>query len=112
MTSAEAGGRTDLPHAAVDNDFKGVHTLIAAGSVVNARDGDGFTPLHFAAQEHAVAIAQLLIDSGADVDAMNLHGNTPLFTAVFNSGGRGEMIELLRAGGADPPGPTVQDRRQ
>jgi ankyrin repeat protein len=79
-----------------------VRALIAAGSAVNARDRDGFTPLHFAAQEHAVTIARLLIDSGADIDAANRHGNTPLFTAVFNSSGRGEMIELLRAAGADP----------
>lgn len=102
MTSAGTSGRTDLHHAAVDNDFEKVRELIAAGSAVNARDRDGFTPLHFAAQEHAVAIARLLIDSGAEVDAVNSHGNTPLFTAVFNSRGRGEMIELLRAAGADP----------
>jgi uncharacterized protein len=102
VTSRGAGGRTDLHHATVDNDFKRVPALIAAGSAVNARDRDGFSPLHFAAQEHAVAIARLLIDSGADFDAVNIHGNTPLFTAVFNSRGRGEMIELLRAAGADP----------
>jgi uncharacterized protein len=102
VTSPGAGGRTDLHHAAVDNDFERVRVLIAAGSAVNARDRDGFTPLHFAAQEDAVAIARLLLDAGADVDAVNRHGNTPLFTAVFNSKGRGEMIELLMAAGADP----------
>jgi ankyrin repeat protein len=40
--------------------------------------------------------------SGARVDPVNRHGNTPLWDAVFNSKGRGELIELLRAAGADP----------
>jgi ankyrin repeat protein len=33
---------------------------------------------------------------------VNEHGNTPLFVAVFNSRGRGDLIRLLRASGADP----------
>ena len=36
------------------------------------------------------------------MDAVNSNGNTPLFTAVFNSRGRGELIKLLRHHGADP----------
>jgi ankyrin repeat protein len=36
------------------------------------------------------------------VDAVNSYGNTPLFTAVFNSRGLGELIKLLRHHGADP----------
>ncbi|HZM82946.1 MAG TPA: ankyrin repeat domain-containing protein [Candidatus Limnocylindrales bacterium] len=33
---------------------------------------------------------------------MNKFGNTPLFVAVFNSQGRGDLIQLLRGAGADP----------
>jgi ankyrin repeat protein len=62
----------------------------------------GFTPLHFAAQEHAAEVAELLLENGAEVDSSNSFGNTPLFAAVFNSRGRGELIELLRSRGADP----------
>jgi ankyrin repeat protein len=62
----------------------------------------GFTPLHFAAQEHAARVAEVLLEEGAEVDAPNVYGNTPLFVAVFNSRGRGTLIELLRAHGADP----------
>jgi len=65
-------------------------------------DAEGFTALHFAAQEHHIEVARRLIAGGAQVDASNLHGNTPLFTAVFNSRGRGDMIPLLRTAGADP----------
>jgi len=46
-------------------------------------------------------VARLLLDSGANVDPMNMHGNTPLFTAVLDSRGDGSVIELLRTRGAD-----------
>ncbi|MEO7702080.1 MAG: ankyrin repeat domain-containing protein [Opitutus sp.] len=36
------------------------------------------------------------------VDPVDVHGNTPLWRAVFNSCGRGELIELLISRGADP----------
>ena len=49
---------------------------------------------------------KLLIEAGANVDAANAFGNTPLFVAVFNSRGRGGIIELLRAAGADPLHPN------
>jgi bifunctional non-homologous end joining protein LigD len=54
---------------------------------------------NYAAQEAAVEVARLLLDHGAAVDCTNRHGNTPLFTAVFNSRGDGSVIELLRASG-------------
>jgi ankyrin repeat protein len=67
----------------------------------NARDLHGFTPLHLAAQQWAVDAARELLQGGANVDAKNVYGNTPLFVAVFNSRGRGELISLLRDNGAD-----------
>jgi len=60
------------------------------------------TPLHLACQEGATAAASLLLDAGANVDQPNKHGNTPLFVAVFNSRGRGDVIRLLRSRGANP----------
>jgi ankyrin repeat protein len=91
-----------LHYAARDNDLKLATELVDAGTDVNARDSAGFTALHFAASQWALGVARLLLASGAQVDAVNRHGNTPLFDAVFNSRGRGERIELLRAAGADP----------
>ena len=46
-------------------------------------------------------VAKLLISGGALVDSADGHGNTPLFKAVFESRGRGEMIQLLLRQGAD-----------
>tara|TARA_B100001013_G_C24348103_1_gene339258 strand:- start:103 stop:423 length:321 start_codon:yes stop_codon:yes gene_type:complete len=45
------------------------------------------------------AIAELLIAEGADVDADNLDGETPLHRAAFR--GHEEIAELLIAKGAD-----------
>jgi ankyrin repeat protein len=75
--------------------------LLNNGEAPDARDRDGFTPLHLAAQENAVEAARTLLDHGAEVDSVNKYGNTPLFVSVFNSRGRGEMINLLRERGAD-----------
>jgi hypothetical protein len=45
--------------------------------------------LHIAAQVRATDVARLLLDHGAQVDPPNVHGNTPLSVAVFNSRGEG-----------------------
>jgi hypothetical protein len=50
--------------------------------------------LLLAAQEGAILAAATLLAGGAQVDAVSGYRNMPLFTAVFNSGGRGELIQL------------------
>jgi ankyrin repeat protein len=92
----------ELHMAALTNDGHRVRELIAAGADVDLQDRAGFTPLHFAAQQYAVDAVRLLLEAGATVDVPNEHGNTALWTAVFNSKGRGEVIELLLRHGADP----------
>ena len=94
--------RTALHHAALENDVATVEALLADGASPDAQDRAGFTPLHFAAQEYAVGAAAALLQADATIDLQNGWGNTALFTAVFNSNGRGELIELLRSHGADP----------
>lgn len=94
-------GRSDLHYAALENNIEKVHLLLESGADPNEADHEGFTPLHFAAQQHSVASAQLLLEQGATVDPINCYGNTPLWAAVFNSKGRGELIQLLRSHGAN-----------
>lgn len=36
------------------------------------------------------------------MDSQDAHGNTPLFRAVCNSRGNGNLIAILRSRGADP----------
>ena len=98
----DRAGRTPLHYAAMEADDTAVRALLAAGESPNVQDRQGFTPLHLAALEHAASAAVALLDAGAHVDVENAIGNTPLFVAVFNSRGRGELVELLLARGADP----------
>ena len=73
---------------------------LAAGTDVNAKNERGATPLHRAATFGHKEIAELLIDKGADVNAMGgLLGWTPLHWAA--SEGRKEVANLLINKGAD-----------
>lgn len=98
----DPAGRSQLHYAALENDARTIAELIASGMSPDVADKQGFTPLHLAAQQSALEAATSLIAQGATVDAENVFGNTPLFVAVFNSQGRGDLIELLRSHGADP----------
>jgi len=84
------------------DDVEAVSALLAAGVGPDIADRGGDTALHFAAQEGAARAAARLLEAGAQVDPVNSYGNTPLFTAVGNSRGNGELIGLLRGRGADP----------
>ena len=60
-----------------------VAVLIAKGADVNAPDGIGLTPLHYAsmADYGDTAIVQQLLAAGAKRDAKDPEGHTPLQTA-------------------------------
>ena len=79
-----------------------VTLLVSSGADPNLQDRDGFSALHFAAQDYKLSAAQMLLRTGAKVDLRDSYGNTPLSRAVFNSRGRGDMIKLLLQHGADP----------
>ncbi|MCW2787314.1 MAG: hypothetical protein JWP74_3831 [Marmoricola sp.] len=94
--------RSALHYAARDDDAAKVQALLADGESPDVQDEQGFTPLHLAAQEYSLSAATALLAAGAQVDVENAFGNTPLSVAVFGSNGRGGIIQLLRARGADP----------
>lgn len=52
--------------------------LLAKGANINAKDKAYDTPLHLAAENGNTEVAKLLINNGADIDAKDGDGKTPL----------------------------------
>jgi ankyrin repeat protein len=78
-----------------------VRALIRAGANVDACDGvKHCTALHMAARRGNIEIAEALLDCGADMEARDSLGDTPLRRAV-NCGQTG-VAALLLSKGADP----------
>jgi ankyrin repeat protein len=75
-------GWTPLSWASRGHFFKdgSVHRLLLErGADVNSRaDDDGCTPLHRASQHGALEIVRLLLEHGADAEAVNRDGKTAL----------------------------------
>ena len=85
-----------------------IKRLIESGINVSAKEKTtGQTPLHYAAKNYHMEIAELLIANGADVNEMCAQGFTPLDyleldNKVWVSDGKNlkeEMIKLLRKHG-------------
>jgi hypothetical protein len=69
-----------------------VKLLVAQHVDVNASDSKGETALHFAALA-SDAVVKFLVESGANLDAKDKQGRTPLDMALGH-GGRGRAGEL------------------
>lgn len=77
------------------------HIRWSLGGKINSHDKQcsGFTPLHWAAEYGRVEVVDLLLRSGADINATENHGETPLQIAV--RGDQFQVIKLLIERGAD-----------
>jgi ankyrin repeat protein len=68
--------------------------LLANGAKVNARNNDGRTALHEAADAGNKDVLELLLANKADVNAKANNGDTPLHVAMIH--GYKDIAELLR----------------
>ena len=121
VQEVDEDGVTDLHIAAANDWAKLAKWLIATGAYPNARlkydekvvssttkerlginsssKRNGQTPIHFAVFHNAVGVAKVLLANGADVNAINLSGSTPLHTAALQNG-RIDIAVVLLANGA------------
>ena len=80
--------------------------LLELGADINVRNYKEKTGLHYAAKAGFLNVINLLIEKGADLDATDNNGETPLFDAIRSTIKDGEKqraaIEALLVKGANP----------
>lgn len=87
----------DLLQASANNDLVAAKKALGAGADVNAQQsGTGRTALHVAAGREMSA---LVLEAGADVNARDVSGMTPLHQAAANNSN--DTLALLLEDGAD-----------
>src|SRR5438874_7936409 len=81
---------------------------IAAGADVNAAQGDGTTPLHWAVYKIDADLAKALLQRGAKPDVINSYGSSPLAEAVkvANAG----LVKMLLDAGSNVEVPNQEDQ--
>lgn len=99
-------GLAPIHCAVVMNDVEIVKQLLNAGCDVDIRDLEHTeTALHLASYHRRSEIAKVLLDSGANVNVLDKHGRTPVFSAVKN--GDAKLTSLFLERGASP---IVEDK--
>ena len=93
--------RTSIIWASFFEEIEILKWLINKGANVNHQDKIGYSCLHFCGQEHNLEAARILLEYGANPNILDEHDNSPLWTAIFNSKDRFDLIKLLRLNGAD-----------
>lgn len=87
--------------AALDNNVKRITTILDKGGDPDARDGSGYTALHYASRSGHKDACSLLLERGADVNAQTRSGRaSSLHRAAYS--GHVTVVKLLIKYGADP----------
>jgi ankyrin repeat protein len=100
-----ANKTTPLMRAAFLGDIDRAREILAAGGAVEALNADGNNALWLACVERHLAMIDLLIEAGIDMDNCNDNGATALMYAA--SSGRTEVVAHLLARGADITAETL-----
>ena len=88
--------RVTALHCAAKHSEEMCQELIAHGADVEAKDDDGRTPLHWAADSGNVGTAFALLAAGAKQNLVDRHGNTPLHLAANTK--NPNVVEVLAKG--------------
>lgn len=91
--------RTALMLAAINGNEQDVKLLVALGAHLEARDSDGNTALIYAAKRGQVQTVKMMTDElGADANAVNDFGDSPLICAAYF--GHTPCVDILVKGRA------------
>ncbi|KAI0408200.1 ankyrin repeat-containing domain protein [Xylaria palmicola] len=104
VDSADAFGRSPLHWAVITGDINAVEALIEYGASTTCVDKQQMTPLHavyLAPPSSQVRCGRLLVDSGADVDALDAWKRTPIRIAAGFNNTSLEFLKMLVQKGAD-----------
>ncbi|MFA5899803.1 MAG: quinoprotein dehydrogenase-associated putative ABC transporter substrate-binding protein [Hyphomicrobium sp.] len=96
----------ELANAVLAADVKRITFLVSKGADINARDAQGYAPVHTAARNRHPDLIAALADLGADLNAPDGDGMTPLIHAAMRN--HVPTVKMLLAHGADVEKPNAQ----
>ncbi|WP_372997782.1 ankyrin repeat domain-containing protein [Marinobacter sp.] len=106
LERANEVGNTPLIESVFLGNVSAAKKLIDAGANLEATQKQDWTALHYTAnspekgaRENDLQLANLLIESGANIDARTVAGITPLYLSVANE--RSDMTDLFASAGSD-----------
>lgn len=97
--NANFRSRSLLIWAAQESNLKAAEVLLAAGAGPSICDEDDYSPMYQAASEGDERFVALLVEHGADVNQMTLHGTALGIACAYE---RVAVARYLIAQGADP----------
>lgn len=104
-------GSTEAHKYAQEGNVEGLSKVIdKLGNLVNAKDANGWTPLHEGARAESVDVVKVLIEKGADINQTTEkgpHGRSPLYIAIEENGEDSPIVEFLESLGALAIGPEL-----
>ena len=89
------------------NDMDELRRLLSLGVEVNTPSTDGRTALHVAAMLGSRGLIQYLIDQGANVNAVDSHGNAPLNVSLDSRSSRMKQNRVVNGICLNWPRPCV-----
>jgi len=102
-------GSTELHYAAQkgDVDMAKQHIKDQGPKKVNAKDENGWTPLHEASRRGHFELIKLLVENGAQVNATTKSGESALYMIKKHKSKESSIIEFLESVGAAEIGPDL-----
>jgi ankyrin repeat protein len=88
------GMNQELSAASRESNLLEVERFLSDGADINAKDHNGWTPLHDASCNGHVQVVTELVEHGADIEATTIYGKTPLHLACRH-GHLAVVTELL-----------------